>query len=69
MPDLRPIILARMAELGMTQTALAKAIGASRPTLNNWLRGRSTVTVETLVKVAGALGLEVRLVRKRKSRG
>ncbi len=70
MTHLRLAIIARIVEIGITQAALARSAGVSRPDLHRWLAGRKpTVTVETLGRICAALGLAVQLVQKTNPRG
>lgn len=45
---------------GVTQTVLAERIGMQRPNLSAIEAGRGNVTEDTLVKVAKALGTDLR---------
>ncbi len=49
----------RRDELDLTQEALAKRAGATRPTISNLERGRQHVPLHVLQAVANALGWDV----------
>lgn len=49
---------------GLSLRALAERAGVSHPNLCNALNGKRGMMVETLVRVADALGLDVRLVER-----
>jgi XRE family aerobic/anaerobic benzoate catabolism transcriptional regulator len=53
---------------GVSQESLAQEIGMTRTNLARIEHGGANVTVETLVRFAGGLGLEVALSLKRKDR-
>lgn len=42
-------------QAGMTQSELAKAIGATQPIISNWERGATKPSVENLYKVSQVL--------------
>jgi transcriptional regulator with XRE-family HTH domain len=44
----------------VSDAELARRIGATRQTVNNWINGRRDVTVGRLHEVADALGVRVR---------
>lgn len=67
-PDFRPIIQARMDELGITSHALARMCGwvpkkgsPTPTTIRDYLNGRQQMRADGLAKVCGALGLELRV--------
>lgn len=51
----------RRRQLGMSLAALAQRSGLSAPTLNRILGGEANPTLETLVTLAKALGVEIRI--------
>ena len=53
-----PIASARMAA-GMTQGQLAEAIGCTQKDVSRWERGTHAPRVETLAKMAEALGCSI----------
>ena len=68
MTDFRPIIQARMDELGITSHALARMCGwvpkkgsPTPTTIRDYLIGRQQMRADGLAKVCGALGLELRV--------
>jgi transcriptional regulator with XRE-family HTH domain len=46
-----------------TIRAVAEKSGVPAPNISDWLRGKSTVTVETAERIATALGVELRAVQ------
>jgi transcriptional regulator with XRE-family HTH domain len=42
----------------LTQEQLAVLVGVSKPTLNRFEQGKTTITVENAIKILRALGLE-----------
>lgn len=46
-------------EKGITINALAEAVGVAQPTLSRIINGKQTPALDTLDKIAGALGVEV----------
>ncbi len=50
-------VLRRRQELGLTQTELADRIGIGRPNIYRIEHGKQNVTVDTLCKLADALGI------------
>ena len=50
----------RRREQHMTQATLAVLAGVSKPTLNRFEQGHTTVKVESALKILGQLGLVVR---------
>jgi len=58
-------LLARAREAaGLSQAALARSAGTSRPTLSAYERGRKSPTLETATRIVGAAGFELALVPK-----
>lgn len=53
-------ILRERREKGMTQEVLADAVGMSRPRLSAIERGTTTLTLEKLMRIADALGVDYR---------
>jgi transcriptional regulator with XRE-family HTH domain len=51
----------RRAELGLSQTALARRLGVSQPTVARWESGEHVPEITTLVRLAETLGLHVAL--------
>lgn len=54
----RLLVEARAAS-GLTQTALARAAGTSRPTLSAYEHGRKSPTLETAARLVGEAGFEL----------
>ena len=57
--DLRAAIRARLAETGMSQTELGKAIGRTQPNVSAYLAGRLDWGGETVGAALAAVGLRV----------
>lgn len=57
--DIAAIVRACMERREVSQVELAERAGVDRARLNRWLNGRGTVTVESLERVLGVLGLAV----------
>src|SRR5258707_6534000 len=49
----------RRGDAGMSQAALAKAVGLSRTSITNIERGRQPVNIHTLYAMADILGVEI----------
>lgn len=62
---IRQIERARAAR-GLSLRALAELAGVSHPNLCNAMNGKRGMMVETLERVADALGMDVRLVERGK---
>lgn len=54
-------LVRRRAELGLSQTALARRLGVSQPTVARWESGEHVPEITTLVRLAETLGLHVAL--------
>ncbi len=66
--ELFSMIEKTMEKDGISQAELARRMGAQRYNINKVMRGKFVVTLDFLVKMANALGLEVELkVKKAKS--
>lgn len=52
-------VLSEMRTVGLSQSALSKKSGVDRANINRWLRGRGTLTVESLERLMVVLGLVV----------
>jgi transcriptional regulator with XRE-family HTH domain len=66
-PDqVHPLVqeLRRERQKTMSQVAMARKLGVSGPTINNWEYGLSQVTVWNLAEWADALGYELKLIPK-----
>ena len=50
-------IKVELAERDMTQKDLAEAIGIGRPAMNHYLKGHTSMQMQTFLKVAEALGI------------
>lgn len=57
--DLRAIVVARMAELGLTAYAVAKRADISEDCVRKYTAGSSDMGSERLGRVLGALGIAV----------
>jgi transcriptional regulator with XRE-family HTH domain len=60
--DLGALIASARAAAGLSQTALAAAIGTAQSVISRWERGVETPRVETLVRILRACGFEPDLV-------
>lgn len=58
--DIAALVRVCMERREVSQVELAERAGVDRARLNRWLNGRGTVTVESLERVLGVLGLVVR---------
>ncbi|WP_051914544.1 helix-turn-helix transcriptional regulator [Thermorudis peleae] len=54
-------LVRRRAELGLSQTELARRLGVSQPTVARWESGEHVPEIATLVRLAETLGLHVAL--------
>jgi transcriptional regulator with XRE-family HTH domain len=52
----------RLAELGISQSDLARTLGVSREQVSKWLSGRANLTLGTLSDMCRATGMQVRLL-------
>jgi ribosome-binding protein aMBF1 (putative translation factor) len=66
--DIIRALIKRRIELGISQQNLAIMIGTKQPAISRLESGDRDSTIGTLTRVAGALGLEVRLSPSRKSK-
>ena len=57
-PDLIKEAVARRKEQHLTQEQLAILANVSKPTLNNFEQGKTTITLDSALKILRALGLE-----------
>ena len=64
--DISVQIYKQMKKLGINKKELAEKLGVSRSYITQLLKGKSNMTIETLIKVAKALGmtLQIKLVEK-----
>lgn len=46
-----------------TIRAVSEKSGVPAPNISDWLRGKSTITVETAERIAAAIGVELRAVQ------
>ena len=53
------IVLINRVRKGLTQTALARAIGVRQPVIARVESGEHVPTIETLIKIASALDIEI----------
>lgn len=53
------------AEAGLTQTALAQAIGTKQSVISRWERGDDTPRLDSIVRILRACGFEADLVLRR----
>ena len=63
--DLGRLIAQARAAAGLTQTALAEAIGTAQSVISRWERGADVPRVDTLVRILRACGYEPDLVLRR----
>lgn len=64
-PDLRALVTARLAELGIDQAEAARRVapawgcrpGSAASRLSRWMRGARDMTTDALADLLGALGL------------
>ena len=52
----------RRIEAGMTQAALAEAIGVTTQQISNWERGQSLITLNRLIDVSLVFGIDLNLL-------
>lgn len=52
----------RRIEAGMTQAALAEAIGVTTQQISNWERGQSLITLNRLIDGSLAFGIDLNLL-------
>jgi transcriptional regulator with XRE-family HTH domain len=67
--DLGELITAARRAAGLSQTALAAAIGTAQSVISRWERGVETPRVETLVRILRACGYEPDLVLRSTANG
>lgn len=67
-PGLGPTIAAIRKERGLSQTALAKAIGVSQSAIGNWEMEVTNLTLPGLVKVAEHFGMRPSALLRRAER-
>jgi predicted XRE-type DNA-binding protein len=66
--ELLSMIEQTMEKEGISQGEMARRLGAQRTNINNAMRGKIPVTLDFLVKMANAIGLDVEMkVRKAKA--
>ena len=59
----------RLAKLGVTQAQAARLLGVSQPRVSDLTRGRiDRLSIDTLIKLLGKLGVEVRVTTRARSR-
>ena len=63
--DLGELIAAARTGAGLTQVALAAAIGTTQSVISRWERGADSPRVDTLVRILRACGYEPDLVLRR----
>ena len=63
--DMVRILIQRRSKLGMSQTELARRIGARQPAISRLEKGDSNTTLSTLFRVTEALGLDISLKARR----
>ena len=66
--DMVRILIQRRSKLGMSQTELARRIGARQPAISRLEKGDYNTTLSTFFKVADALDLEVSLKARKPAR-
>lgn len=57
-PNLIDEAIKRRKSQRLTQEQLAILAGVSKPTLNNFEQGKTTITLENAIKILRALGLD-----------
>lgn len=65
--ELFSLIVKTMEKDGITQAEVARKIGAQRYNINKVMRGKESVSIEFLLKMAEGLGLDLELRMRRKS--
>lgn len=63
--ELFSVIEKTMEKENVTQAEMARRIGAQRYNINKVMRGKFAVTLDFLIRMAEALGLEVKLSTKK----
>jgi len=58
-PDFLDIFRARVKQLGLTQTELARRVGTSQPTIANYLNGRKHPTLPVVERICRELRLRL----------
>ncbi|MFO1442821.1 helix-turn-helix transcriptional regulator [Bacillus sp. Bva_UNVM-123] len=56
---MKPRLKVRLAELNIKQQDLCKKLGVTKQTLNAWVNGRATPTLEMSFKIANLLDCKV----------
>ena len=49
----------QMSELGLTQKMLAEKMGCTQQYISNVLKGKKSMSLETICKIENALGIEI----------
>lgn len=62
--DIERLLVRAREAAGLSQSALARAAGTSRPTLSAYEHGRKSPTLETASRVVGEAGFELALTPK-----
>lgn len=57
-PDLVKETISRRKNQGLTQEQLAILAGVSKPTLNGFEQGKTSITLDNALKILRAVGLE-----------
>jgi transcriptional regulator with XRE-family HTH domain len=68
--DFRTVVKAALADRGIAQRELSRRLDIPIVSLNGWLRGRSSLTSDTLQRIADHLGLDLvdTLAKRRRNR-
>lgn len=53
------MMLDKMDELGLTQKSVAERMGCSQQYVSRVLKGTENLSIETIAKIEGALGLDI----------
>ena len=67
-PNIEEQLRRAILSAGMSRYAISKLSGVSEGQISHFVNLKRSLTMETGAKLAAALGLELRPVRKRKSR-
>jgi transcriptional regulator with XRE-family HTH domain len=68
--DFRAVVRAALQDRGIAQRELSRRLDIPIVSLNGWLKGRSSLTSDTLQRIADHLGLDLidTLAKRRRNR-